>query len=289
MEMKRIEVTQRIDDPNSQSSELKQVVLDFIIRWNTTYIMLSRFLPMSSIITDITLSPSVEIGLTKEQYEKLRRLSFTRFDWICLTALKEVLYPFYRATKILSGSQYPTLSITYPVVKGLKNFLSTTKDGEAIENILKHHLMHNFKHYFEDEMTLGQNRATLVCIVSSCFKHCYGYIIFRFLKIHSFKVSVRFWAEHRCKSTIDVIGFHSGKWTCMNWSEWGLVWWLIRVINVIRIKDMNTLNKLKQRRQASGQYDASSERHAVFAHISRKGLFGSSNVLNFDIYNEKWN
>ncbi|CAF4174264.1 unnamed protein product, partial [Rotaria magnacalcarata] len=65
--------------------------------------MISRFIALSSIITDITVLPSIEIGLKKKQYEKLQQLSFSRFDWSILAALKNVLFPFYRATTLLSG------------------------------------------------------------------------------------------------------------------------------------------------------------------------------------------
>lgn len=138
--------------------------MDFRIRWNTTYVMLSRFIAISSIITDITLSPSTSIGLKKKQYEKLRKLSFTRFDWLCLSALENILYPFYHATTLLSGSKYPTLSIGYSVLTALKNFLTTTKRDQALENALKQFLLIQFNYYFEQETSWEQKCATLVCI-----------------------------------------------------------------------------------------------------------------------------
>ncbi|CAF4543990.1 unnamed protein product, partial [Rotaria magnacalcarata] len=60
--------------------------------------MISRFIALSSIITDITVLPNIEIGLKKSQYEKLQQLSFSRLDWSILAALKNVSFPFYRAT-----------------------------------------------------------------------------------------------------------------------------------------------------------------------------------------------
>jgi hypothetical protein len=126
--------------------------------------MVSRFIAISSIITDITLSPSIQIGLKKQQYQKLRKLSFSPFDWLCLTALKDVLFPFYRATTLLSGSKYPTLSISYSVLTGLKNFLTTRKDDQPLQNSLKQHLLTQFNYYFEQEMSWEQKRATLVCM-----------------------------------------------------------------------------------------------------------------------------
>ncbi|CAF4600711.1 unnamed protein product [Rotaria sp. Silwood2] len=81
--------------------------------------MISDFVAISSIIIDITLSPSSEIGL-KKQYRKLQKLSFSPLDRLYLSALKSVLYPFYRTTILLPGSKYPALSIVYHVLKKLK-------------------------------------------------------------------------------------------------------------------------------------------------------------------------
>ena len=102
-----------LDRPIQQqikSTKLNNVALDFRIRWNTTYVMISRFISLSSIITDITLSSSIESGLNKNQCKKLRELSFSRLDRLILTALKAVLFPFYHATKLLSGSKLSNLT-----------------------------------------------------------------------------------------------------------------------------------------------------------------------------------
>ncbi|CAF1447205.1 unnamed protein product [Rotaria sordida] len=134
------------------------------IKWNTTYIMISRFVAISSIITDITLSPNSETGLKKQQYHKFQKLSFSRLDWLYLSALKSVLFPFYRATILLSGSKYPTLPLAYHVLKGLKNFLTKLKDDQPLENSLKKLLLIQFNYYFEQEIPMKQKRATLVCV-----------------------------------------------------------------------------------------------------------------------------
>ena len=161
---KRIEIRNREEGQNTPSLEPKQLILDFSVRWNTTYTMLTRFIAMGSIITEITLSPSVEIGLKKKQYAKLRNLSFTGVEWSCLTALTNVLLPFYRATKLLSGYKYPTLSMAHSVTKALKNALASTKQDQPIENLLKERLLVQFNHYFEEEMTEEQKRTTLVSL-----------------------------------------------------------------------------------------------------------------------------
>ncbi|CAF1428533.1 unnamed protein product [Adineta steineri] len=135
--LKQIEINRRAKEEKKKPIKLKRVILDFRIRWNTTYIMGSRFLAISTIITDITLSPNHEIGLRKIQYQKLRNLSLSRDDWLYLLALKCVLRPFYEATVLLSGSKYPTLSIAFHILKGLKLFLMSTKTDEPLQNSMK--------------------------------------------------------------------------------------------------------------------------------------------------------
>ncbi|CAF4713890.1 unnamed protein product, partial [Rotaria sp. Silwood2] len=92
-----------------------------------------------------------------------QKLSFSRLDWLYLSALKSVLFPFCRATILLSGSKYPTLSLAYHVLKGLKNSLTKLKADQPLENSLKKLLLIQFNYYFEQEIPMEQKRATLVC------------------------------------------------------------------------------------------------------------------------------
>ncbi|CAF1424310.1 unnamed protein product, partial [Rotaria sordida] len=64
--LKNIEIKRCAQEQKTKSIKLHGIVMDFRIRWNTTYVMLSRFIAISSIITDVTLSPSIEIGLKKD-------------------------------------------------------------------------------------------------------------------------------------------------------------------------------------------------------------------------------
>ncbi|CAM4885604.1 unnamed protein product [Rotaria socialis] len=59
--LKSIEIIRSAHEQSVKSVKLNNAVLEFRIRWNTTYIMISRFIALSSIITDITLLSSIEI------------------------------------------------------------------------------------------------------------------------------------------------------------------------------------------------------------------------------------
>lgn len=161
--LKQAEMNKRAEEQKEKPIKLFDLVLDFKIRWNTTFTMLCRFVLISSIITDVTFSPCIELGLDKRQYEKLRNFSFSRLDWQLITALQNVLAPFYETTQIISASKYPTLSLAFTVLAALKNFLSSYENDEVIENALKKIILLQFNYYCDREITPGQKRATLVC------------------------------------------------------------------------------------------------------------------------------
>ncbi|CAF0828907.1 unnamed protein product [Adineta steineri] len=87
--------------------------------------MLSRFLAISIIIIDITLSPNHEIGLRFNNMKNFEIYHFPVTDWLYLSALKFVSCSFYEITVLLSGSKYPTLSIAFHVLDGLKLFITS--------------------------------------------------------------------------------------------------------------------------------------------------------------------
>ncbi|CAF4508850.1 unnamed protein product, partial [Rotaria socialis] len=65
IQLENIEIIRSAHEQSVKSVKLNNAVLDFRIRWNTTYIMISRFIALGSIITNITLLPSIEIDLKK--------------------------------------------------------------------------------------------------------------------------------------------------------------------------------------------------------------------------------
>ncbi|CAF4098315.1 unnamed protein product, partial [Rotaria sordida] len=151
-------------DQKDKQVKYKDVVIDFEIRWNTTYFMLKRFLFFSSIITSITQNPSNDIGIKPIQYERLKRLAFSRIDWSILMGMKNVLKAFRDATVLLSGRKYATLGISYFVIAGLKQYLTTIDDNELFENLLKKHLLSKFDYYFGCKfISIQQTQASLIC------------------------------------------------------------------------------------------------------------------------------
>ena len=162
-----------------------QLLKDFKIRWNYTYLFLDRVSKYKDIILELTGNPTVIPGIQPSQVTKLKRLSFSDFEWTLINALIEVLAPFYYATKMLSGRTYQTQSISYAVLNGLKSYLNTkmSDDNDDVNsdveeaskstninmdefynicNILKGILLKNFDHYKAKHISTAQNEAILV-------------------------------------------------------------------------------------------------------------------------------
>ncbi|CAF4269871.1 unnamed protein product, partial [Rotaria magnacalcarata] len=126
--LKQQEADQSIQ--NIQNLNLKKVrfnnpVIDFAIRWSSTFKMVTRFIKLRSIINDITHTPENIDGIKHKQRSKLCQLAFSHSDWNWLISLEYVLHPFEQSTCLLSGRSYQTLAIGKIVMNGLKHFLST--------------------------------------------------------------------------------------------------------------------------------------------------------------------
>ena len=142
--------------------KVNDLINDFYIRWNSTFIMLARFSAAQQIVNDITYSPQSHIGLTIKQIKKLRSLQNRHLEWSLIESLTNVLAPFYFATKCLSGQHYATLSLSYCVINNLRFNLMHEKPGCNLENGLKQLLFEKFTLYFDTNVTHEQRRAKLV-------------------------------------------------------------------------------------------------------------------------------
>jgi hypothetical protein len=79
------------------------LVIDFHIRWNTTYIMLLRFEKYRGIIEMLTSNPEKVTGLKNSLINKIKRLKLNESEWKVIKSLTEVLMPVYFASKLLQG------------------------------------------------------------------------------------------------------------------------------------------------------------------------------------------
>ncbi|CAF2422607.1 unnamed protein product [Rotaria sp. Silwood2] len=138
------------------------IILDMKIRWNSTQIMLERFLNHRNVIQAIVASPDrFKNSLTKKCQTKLKKLSFTHDEWDLLQIISSVLGPFHLATEMLSGQTYPTLSTAYYTIKGLQTFLWKEDDELELARDIKRSLQAQFKYYFNVNRSIEQKQLTL--------------------------------------------------------------------------------------------------------------------------------
>ncbi|CAF1290950.1 unnamed protein product [Didymodactylos carnosus] len=120
-----------------RKSKFTDLIIDLHIRWNSTYVMLDRFIVYREIVNVVTHNPTLVVGLDSTQREKLKKLSYSHTDWDCLLALKNVLFPFYRVTELLSARNYQTLEKQQEQKKtGLEQlFIDCNAESPAVTRI----------------------------------------------------------------------------------------------------------------------------------------------------------
>ncbi|CAF1298723.1 unnamed protein product [Adineta steineri] len=159
---RQIDLDININSTNEKKIKVNDLVNDFYIRWNSTFIMLARFSAAEQLVNDITYSPPSHIGLTVKQITKLRSLQNNHLQWKLIKSLADVLAPFYFATKCLSGRQYPTLSLSYWTTNFLFLHLTNEKLSSPLENGLKKLLFDKLTFYFKTNATYEQQCAKLI-------------------------------------------------------------------------------------------------------------------------------
>ncbi|CAF2951319.1 unnamed protein product [Rotaria sp. Silwood2] len=106
-----VQQREKIHDPPITAA----LVTDIEIRWNTTFIMVDRFITHQAIIDDIN-SRSFKIpNISSVQQLQLgnKKFEFTNEDWCTIKDLQNVLKPFFGATTAISAKSYPTLALAY--------------------------------------------------------------------------------------------------------------------------------------------------------------------------------
>jgi hypothetical protein len=82
------------------------LVLDMLVRWNSTYDMINVACMQESLITAVYASQTLDLSV--------REIMLTQNDWVILHKLHEFFMIFVRSTKKLQAARYPTLNYVIP-------------------------------------------------------------------------------------------------------------------------------------------------------------------------------
>ena len=96
-------------------------------RWNSTLYAFKRLIILKAAIQMLKASLMTDTSsyTIRKESEKLEALSPTVYEWKIIKELVELLNPFEEATRLLSGSKYPSIGFTYPIMHNLKERLET--------------------------------------------------------------------------------------------------------------------------------------------------------------------
>ncbi|GET52921.1 zinc finger BED domain-containing protein 1-like [Rhizophagus irregularis DAOM 181602=DAOM 197198] len=121
---KQIERLVKIQKDNGYEEQL-HLIQDIPTRWNSTYLAWDRliFLQCAILQLNVNLSCSL-IREEKADSIKLKKIMLSDNEWELLDELCNILSPFEKATRDLSGNTYVTLSQVVPIITRLTNSLN---------------------------------------------------------------------------------------------------------------------------------------------------------------------
>ena len=148
------------------------LIIDMRVRWNSSFKMLQRILLYQVVLDKLYEQLHSLLGVTDQQRRKLVNSKINGNEWNLIQGLRRVLERFDEATKVLSGQNYPTLSLSYAIVNSLSHYLNNRSD-DAIENKIKELLLYSFGKYMNrdgKEMAFIRASALLDPLVHDLMK-----------------------------------------------------------------------------------------------------------------------
>ncbi|CAF3300478.1 unnamed protein product [Rotaria socialis] len=142
------------------------LILDCIIRWNSSFYMIDRFINYKIVINDVTKNPRIIAPeISTSMIFCLKQLAFCYEEWEILMALRNVLSKFEEATRLICGKKYQTHSIGYLVLVGLEHHLTQSiPSGQQahIELIFRKSLYDAYCYHVADKVSSIQKKSMMV-------------------------------------------------------------------------------------------------------------------------------
>lgn len=114
-------VAPRKEDLEDQRIPALKLIMEVATRWSSTLHMIERAL---------VLRPHLDEVLLMANKKTHRDLMLFDNEWTILTECARLLRPFAEVVQMLEGQKYVTLSLVWPCISLLKEFLSDGEIGE---------------------------------------------------------------------------------------------------------------------------------------------------------------
>ena len=133
--------------------------------------MLERFHLLKVIVDEITCNPQIISGIQKSHLDKIRKINFKQDDWECITVLITVLKPFYKATIMLQGQKYHSLSKSKVIETSLiKYYDQLSQSSESFLVLTVSSKLNEYvKKYLVEKITSCQKELSSV----NCYSYSY--------------------------------------------------------------------------------------------------------------------
>jgi hypothetical protein len=154
-----------IDKAKALSNVNSDFILDFCVRWNTSYLMLERFYQLKLIVDEITCNPQLILGIKLRSEKKLRSLVITKEDWDTIVLMTNLLKPFYKASVMLQGQKYQTLSMAKVVETILLEYYANIDPSDTKQFHVANRLNEYLKAHLVTKISREQKRTSLVTIL----------------------------------------------------------------------------------------------------------------------------
>jgi len=121
---------------SGQSSlKILRIINDVKTRWGSSLASWKRLQQLKSSINRVILNLCLENNNeAKKDYDRLKKLNLSNYEWNLLDKLIKVFEPIEEATEWLGGQKYCTLSLIYPSIYALEYDYIPDGDEENTEN-----------------------------------------------------------------------------------------------------------------------------------------------------------
>ncbi|XP_050311482.1 E3 SUMO-protein ligase ZBED1-like [Anthonomus grandis grandis] len=134
--------------------EPKKLEKDVATRWNSTYLMLERFVELEEAIrTTLALMDSVSLPVIPTE------------EWTFMKELVIILKPFFDVTELMSGEKYVTLSLVIIMTNGLKNVCNEMLNSDQFTTEVSQNFIKNLIQNITSR--LGDLESSKTLIVST--------------------------------------------------------------------------------------------------------------------------